>query len=97
MGTNQLILIAGLGAALVIVVLGRNTATHLDPEIRQPEYIEYASVLWKAQVYDSEIVFVAADRVIYTARFGSAERHVDSISYRNVSGHFDPGFVTVLK
>ena len=53
MGTNQLILIAGLGAALAIVVLGRNTPMHLDSEIRQPEYIEYASVLWKAQVYDS--------------------------------------------
>ena len=97
MGTNQLILIAGLGAALAIVVVGRNTPTHLDPEIRQPEYIEYASVLWKAQVYDSEIVFVVGDRVIYTARFGSAERHVDSISYRNVNGYFDPVFVTVWK
>ncbi len=97
MGTNQRILIVGLCLAVVIVIFGRINSEHPDPDYQESDYIEFASILWKARVYHSEIEFIADDRVFYTARFGSGETHVQSFSYRSLNGYFDPVFVTVWK
>ena len=97
MGTKQLFLIAGLCLAVAIVIFGRNNPEHPDPDYQESDYIEFASVLWKARVYHSEIEFVVGEQVFYTAHFGSDETHVESFSYRSLNGYFDPVFVTVWK
>ena len=97
MKNNHLILFIGLAVALGIVVFGNNDYDFSESEAppQDDPFVEFSSVLWKARVYDNRIDFVVDDNVFHTVRFGIGERHVGSISYRNLNGYYDPVLVTV--
>ena len=94
MNSNKVIIAAGLCFLAASILFDRNTR-YDDDDSKQESYIEFATILWKAHVYQNEIKFVSNDRVLYTTRFTFGEKHVDSVSYRNLNGYFDPVLVTV--
>ena len=95
MSKNTLLLLAGLAVAFLIIAADRSGVDYDTPSTPKQEYIEYASVLWIARVYPDRVDFVSDDRVIFTLPFGVTDRHIQSASYRNLNGYFDPVFVTV--
>jgi len=92
-----LLVVIGLCVIVTIVRLDRSTLEYEDDKPNRHQFIEYASILWKARVYSNEIEFVSNDRIFHTARFDYGEQHVDSVSYRNLNGYFDPVLVTVWR
>jgi hypothetical protein len=94
---NVLLVVVGLCVIVTLIRLDRST-TEFETDIpSQRHFIEYASILWKARVYPNEIEFVSNDRVFHTAQFDFGEQHVNSVSYRNLNGYFDPVLVTVWR
>ena len=82
-------------AASIIFFDGRGSN---DNRENAPEkFVEYASVLWKARIYRNHIDFVSNERVFHSAHFKITDRHVESISYRNLNGYFDPVLVTIWR
>ena len=94
---------SALTVVLVLIVVGgvlkldRDSLNYHKDESDDGHFVEYASILWIARVYASQIEFVSANRVFYTKQFEFGEKHVDSMSYRNLNGYFDPVFVTVWR
>ncbi len=95
---NQILfVVAGLCVVAAAILSSQDASEYRDGESGQVEFIEVATILWKAHIYVDEIKFVSNERVFHTTRFGIGEKHIHSASFRNLDGYFDPVFVTVWR
>ncbi len=97
MNNSKQILVVGIVLVAAIIYFNQNTRNYISDVYSQKDYVEVSSILWKARIFPQEIQFISSDKVFYTARFSRGEEHINSVSYRNLDGYYDPVLVSVWR